>query len=524
MWTRILERRQRRARVRSRSRFGEKGQCAVLFMSERLETTPWTESDLSRVDVHCTSSTQILRFCHLYNVWGPGLMQKMTSIRTSSRGDGCNSESEVDSKRSEHCRTEEGCRDRSGCRIHETLFGSMSPSPRAILQASSASTAAPSFFSRAAQKLNLSSKRCHGMVPTQLHVEFPAFATNFCAILRDFPPPTPPGLLRAAPKAKESQGIGKVKVMLRISPGEPGETSAFLKADTGKAQVILHEPEPPNGLLSAAARRLAISAPKMFAFDAVFCRDATQAEVCAGSIGDVVQAVVNGADGCVFCFGHAKLGKSYTMIGHDDSMQSLGVMPCAIAWLFRLIDERRERTGARFSVRVSAVELWGGDENLEDLLASVVTGGPHDSKAPGIYLQEDPIFGTQLQNQSELRAPTPEIAAHYLDVALASRQENRLSEKGEERRGTHMLFTLYVYQYRMDKASKANMSGGRSRLHLIDLSSCERPQPGKAPAGSALSLASLGNVILALVNGAKHIPYRYPSLDSLTSLTKGQFQ
>ena len=63
---------------------------------------------------------------------------------------------------------------------------------------------------------------------------------------------------------------------------------------------------------------------------------------------------------------------------------------------------------------------------------------------------------TKLQNQSELRAPTPEIAAHYLDVALASRQENRLSEKGEERRGTHMLFTLYVYQYRMDKASKAN--------------------------------------------------------------------
>uniref|UniRef100_UPI00358DFB82 kinesin-like protein KIF26B n=1 Tax=Myxine glutinosa TaxID=7769 RepID=UPI00358DFB82 len=427
----------------------------------------------------------------------------------------CNSRL-VEFRKQVHGRAEEGCMDRSGCRIHETLFGSMSPSPRALLQAPSASTtAAPSFFSRAAQKLNLSSKRCRGMVPTQPHVDFPAFATNFCAVLRDFPPPTPPGLLRAAPKAKESQSIGKVKVMLRISPEEPGETSAFLKADTDKAQVILHEPEPPNGLLSAAARRLAISAPKMFAFDAVFCRDATQAEVCAGSIGDVVQAVVNGADGCVFCFGHAKLGKSYTMIGHDDSMQSLGIMPCAIAWLFRLIDERRERTGARFSVRVSAVELWGGDENLQDLLAGVVTGGPHDSKAPGIYLQEDPIFGTQLQNQSELRAPTPEIAAHYLDVALASRQENRLSEKGVERRGTHMLFTLYVYQYRMDKASKANMSGGRSRLHLIDLGSCERPPPGKAPAGSALSLASLGNVILALVNGAKHIPYRESKLTML---------
>lgn len=33
-----------------------------------------------------------------------------------------------------------------------------------------------------------------------------------------------------------------------------------------------------------------------------------QAEVCAGTVAEVIQSVVNGADGCVFCFGHAKLG------------------------------------------------------------------------------------------------------------------------------------------------------------------------------------------------------------------------
>lgn len=51
-------------------------------------------------------------------------------------------------------------------------------------------------------------------------------------------------------------------------------------------------------------------------------------------------------------------GKSYTMIGRDDSLQGLGIIPCAISWLFKLINERKEKTGARFSVRVSAVEVW----------------------------------------------------------------------------------------------------------------------------------------------------------------------
>lgn len=58
-------------------------------------------------------------------------------------------------------------------------------------------------------------------------------------------------------------------------------------------------------------------------------------------------------------------------MGNDVSAQSLGIMPCAIAWLFRLIDEQKEKTGARFSVRVSAVEVSGKNEQLKDLLADV---------------------------------------------------------------------------------------------------------------------------------------------------------
>lgn len=92
------------------------------------------------------------------------------------------------------------------------------------------------------------------------------------------------------------------------------------------------------------------------------------------------------------------VGKSYTMIGKDDSMQSLGIIPCAISWLFKLINECKEKTGARFSVRVSAVEVWGKDENLKDLLSEVATGSLQDGQSPGVYLCEDPICGMQVKD------------------------------------------------------------------------------------------------------------------------------
>lgn len=90
------------------------------------------------------------------------------------------------------------------------------------------------------------------------------------------------------------------------------------------------------------------------------------------------------------------LGKSFTMIGKDNSTQSLGIIPCAISWLFKLINERKEKTGTRFSIRVSAVEISGKDENLKDLLAEVATGSLQDGQSPGVYLREDPICGTQV--------------------------------------------------------------------------------------------------------------------------------
>ncbi|XP_044930365.1 kinesin-like protein KIF26A isoform X2 [Mustela putorius furo] len=422
----------------------------------------------------------------------------------------------------------------------------VTPAPGTPAGGSPGPSAAASFFIRAAQKLSLASKRKKPHPPPAPSARSASpYPTDFSGVLQLWPPPTPPCLLRAASKVKDNPGsIGKwrnrrfhrgaesgvlqqnvasgvlphrgpralgllwVKVMLRVWPAQGAQPSAesasFLKVDPRKKQVILYDQAagPPG---SSGPRRASAAAPKMFAFDAVFPQDSEQAEVCSGTVADVLQSVVSGADGCIFSFGHASLGKSYTMIGKDSSPQSLGVVPCAISWLFRLIEERRERTGTRFSVRVSAAEVCGPDESLRDLLAEAASGSIQDSQSPGVYLREDPGCEVQLPNQSELRAPTAEKAGLYLDAALAARGSRRPGC------GSHLVFTLHVYQYRVEKCGRGGMSGGRSRLHLIDLGGCEGApgRGGEAPGGpSCLPLSALGSVILALVSGAKHVPYR----------------
>lgn len=72
--------------------------------------------------------------------------------------------------------------------------------------------------------------------------------------------------------------------MVRICPvpgsRDTSESMSFLKVDGHKKQLTLLEPSPNTPSTSAAAaavaQRRSASAPKMFAFDAIFTQDASQ--------------------------------------------------------------------------------------------------------------------------------------------------------------------------------------------------------------------------------------------------------
>uniref|UniRef100_A0AAZ1WWY8 Kinesin motor domain-containing protein n=1 Tax=Oreochromis aureus TaxID=47969 RepID=A0AAZ1WWY8_OREAU len=301
------------------------------------------------------------------------------------------------------------------------------------------------------------------------------YTGGFSGALQLSPPAIPPCLLRAGSKVKDTPGMGKVRVMVRICSvqGESSESMSFLKVDGRKKQLMLCE--------TSAQRRSSASAPKTFTFDAIFSQDASQvSSPAAGTLPYLLPGI---------SVGNVTAG----------SFKYLKV------------------EGKSLVFSPSSVE----PETLTDLLAELAAIGIPGGTEPPFqpltsYLREDPICGSQLQNQMELRASSAERAASFLDAALAARKSSRMPNDQEVRRNSHFLFTLHLYQERLDKSNKATMSG-RSRLHLLDLGSCETDisRTREGGGGQCLSLSALGNVILALANEAKHVPYRDSKLTML---------
>lgn len=95
-------------------------------------------------------------------------------------------------------------------------------------------------------------------------------------------------------------------------------------------------------------------------------------------------------------------GSWSSMVGSADSSQKLGLIPCAISWLYSAIERRREKTWTDLTVSVSAVELCCGEEDtLRDLLGEVVPSlsSVQDSPKAHIRIQEDPVYGIQVEGK-----------------------------------------------------------------------------------------------------------------------------
>ncbi|VDD80792.1 unnamed protein product [Mesocestoides corti] len=386
---------------------------------------------------------------------------------------------------------------------------------------------------------------------------------HFGCLLRNGLPPMPPGLM-AKCNTSGSRGTqfgivnltssaGDVKVILCVKMpltlsndvGKPEGASSLNSITTMGAssnpcvsiaprrkQVTLIHPSP-------SRRRFSLTAPKMFTFDAVFTQDDPLAEVCSAALTDAVYSVVHGTDSCVLSFGHAKTGKTRTMLGSDASVVTAGVIPCAIAWLFRLVEEQKAKSKTRFSIRVSAVEVFGQDEAFKDLLQESAAYGDEDHlpvPAPSSCLRDfsptrhaKPLASPSNDNSpaarlslamdklTEIRSPTADHAAHLLDVALANRAQNVSI--------SHTLFTLHVYQYKVEKnGAETEVSGGRSRLQLLHLG-CGRyssKEPGQnydqastPTTMKSLSLSNMANVLLGLLTGQRHLPHRESAVTQL---------
>ncbi|EOY22258.1 ATP binding microtubule motor family protein [Theobroma cacao] len=238
-----------------------------------------------------------------------------------------------------------------------------------------------------------------------------------------------------------------------------------------------------------------------FTFDASFPDSTSQHEVYTTTTADLVEAVLQGRNGSVFCYGATGAGKTYTMLGTVDNP---GVMVLAIKDLFTKI--RQRSCDGNHVVHLSYLEVY--NETVRDLLSP---GRP-------LVLRED--------KQGIVAAGLTQYRAYSTDEVMALLQrgnQNRTTEPtraNETSSRSHAILQV-VIEYRVKDASM-NVINRVGKLSLIDLAGSERAlatdqRTLRSLEGANInrSLLALSSCINALVEGKKHIPYRNSKLTQL---------
>ena len=174
-----------------------------------------------------------------------------------------------------------------------------------------------------------------------------------------------------------------VKVALRIRPLVPREKAEAcnecIRTIPGIQQVILGK-------------------DKSFSFDYVFAQASPQVEIYETAVQPLLAHLFKGYNATVLAYGQTGSGKTHTMgsgyaslsvaataclhddptmtttLNHMPDFDNVGVIPRVLNDLFARIDEETsQKIGAKFSVRVSFVEIY--NEDIKDLFAERTPGG-----------------------------------------------------------------------------------------------------------------------------------------------------
>ncbi|MCL7023505.1 hypothetical protein MKW94_017937 [Papaver nudicaule] len=238
-----------------------------------------------------------------------------------------------------------------------------------------------------------------------------------------------------------------------------------------------------------------------FTFDASFTDSTPQQDVYSSTTADLVEGVLQGKNGSVFCYGATGAGKTYTMLG---TMDNPGVMVLAIKDLFAKI--RQRSCDGNHVVHLSYLEVY--NEMVRDLLSP---GRP-------LVLRED--------KQGITAAGLTQYRAYSTDEVMALLQQGNKNRTTEPTRAnetssrSHAILQV-VAEYRVRDASM-NVVNRVGKLSLIDLAGSERAlatdqRTLRSLEGANInrSLLALSSCINALVEGKKHIPYRNSKLTQL---------
>jgi kinesin family protein C1 len=263
-----------------------------------------------------------------------------------------------------------------------------------------------------------------------------------------------------------------------------------------------------------AGRRLEIAppdAPKKydFTFDRVFAKNGNQKEV-FDEVSLLVQSALDGYKVCIFTYGQTGSGKTYTMLGGKDDER--GLIPRSMEQIFAS-QSLLERKGMKVSITATLLEIY--NEDIRDLL----------SESPDVKVEHkikhDDEGNTKVTNLVAVEVFSAMEVEDLMKQANAARAVAKTNMNDRSSR-SHMVMRLCL-----DGVNEAG-EPIHGALNLVDLAGSERLSRTGAT-GDRLkeaqainkSLSSLGDVIFALANKEKHIPFRNSKLTYLLKNSLG---
>ncbi|KAK9806270.1 hypothetical protein WJX72_007966 [[Myrmecia] bisecta] len=289
-----------------------------------------------------------------------------------------------------------------------------------------------------------------------------------------------------------------VKVWVRTRPSAQPFDGLKVQAD-GKSVAINFPKTSEGGQVHNQLEGLA------FKFDGVL-DGASQEDVYASCANEVVDSVLAGYNGTMFCYGQTGAGKTYTMSGEAQQYSRRGIIARAIHQIFQEIDARVDR---QYTVKVSYLEIY--NEVLYDLLADnpALSGELH-------VLEENHTTFVKGLAVKEVRSQEEALSMFFQGDAVRSISAHALNASSTR---SHCIFTLHL---EMRPSGESSERAVHAKLNLVDLAGSERTKK-TGVTGQALkeanfinkSLTFLEQTVNALSRKEGHVPFRQTKLTSV---------
>ena len=320
----------------------------------------------------------------------------------------------------------------------------------------------------------------------------------------------------AAARITKMSVKGKVNVFSRVRPGlarEDGDQHCITNhLELKKCVVSLEDGDAVERVLAGGSAAPGKVQEKSFTFDGVFDPDCSQKEVYEEVGKPVLKDVLQGYNGSILAYGQTSAGKTHSLLnsgmgmnGKPDPKQA-GLLPRLVAALFVHIGADTKHA---YTVEASMLQIY--NEHIDCLLCEDREKGQ----------------GLQVTGKSDVKGLTWISCKTPSDMLMCFQRGRNNLVYAETKMNKSSSRSHAVFQIKISKRSRATSSakaggGGKvemkatfGKLTVVDLAGSERIKKSGASGAQFKeatningSLLAFGNVVQALAEKKKFIPYR----------------